>query len=163
MPDAIDLAMIRMNGYDANAVQEHDDLRRIRAAANPQQAELVEGKLDPWRNYSGRMQAPDPDPQSAAPESGLVMPNGQPASTGNTAIGDKRLCVGFGPQAGQVMLTLERGPDWDVNEGDAWLIPMGTLRTMMPILKQIVRVKDQTGGLWQGLQLVGQEEGESSA
>lgn len=154
----VDPTLLRLNGY--GPVAETADLRQIR---KPQglQAELVGARLDPSRGYDDRMPPPDPDPLSAATDSGLVMPNGAPAaSTGNavTPSPDKRVCIGFGPQPGALLLSLERGPDWEVNDGEAWMLPIGTVRQMMPILRAVVRVKDMTGGLWQGLQLVQAEE-----
>lgn len=154
----VDPALLRLNGY--LPVEETADVRPIR---KPQgiQAELIGVRLDPTRGYDGRMPAPDPDPISAATDTGLVMPNGAPAaSAGNsvTPSGDKRVCIGFGPQTGVLLLSLERGPDWEVNDGEAWMLPIGTVRQMMPILRAVVRVKDLTGGLWQGLQLVHAEE-----
>lgn len=154
----VDPTLLRLNGYAP--VEQTEDVRPIRKPIGIQ-AELVGVRLDPSRGYDGRMPAPDPDPQSAQSESGLVMPNGTPAtSTGNpvTPSTDKRVCIGFGPQTGQLLLTLERGPDWEVNDGEAWMLPVGTVRQMMPILRAVVRVKDMTGGLWQGLQLVQAEE-----
>lgn len=154
----VDPTLLRLNGYAP--VEQTEDVRSIRKPIGIQ-AELVGVRLDPSRGYDGRMPAPDPDPVAAASESGLVMPNGAPAaSTSNsvTPSSDKRVCIGFGPQTGQLLLSLERGPDWEVNDGEAWMLPVGTVRQMMPILRAVVRVKDMTGGLWQGLQLVQAEE-----
>jgi len=156
MENGMDPALLRLNGYEAPVVST--DIRPIQEPKQGQE-DLIRGRLNPAKGYGGRIQPPDPDPVREDSPSGLLLPNGQAAPPPPSPVPsfDKRLCLSFGPQAGTLMLTLEHGPDWEVGEGEAWLLPGAVLRQIMPILRQIIRVKDQTGGLWQGPQLVAEE------
>jgi hypothetical protein len=103
--------------------------------------------------YLRRMQPPDPDAgvqvlqETLAGVMSVGAPVAAPASTS-----DVRAVLSYGPQAGKLVIALERAPDWDVAEGEAWIVSAQALGALLPILKKVTRVKDLTGGAWQIVQ-----------
>lgn len=91
--------------------------------------------------------APDPEEKPVAapappqPINGIV-PMAAEAAPDRTM--HQRMVISFGPSPETLVVGIETYPDWDVQE--SYTVPRQSLRDMLPILKELVRIKNLTGG-----------------
>lgn len=122
-----------------------EGVRPIQEVRHPEQQKLLSGRVLP---NDPRIMPPDPDPEDASPVPDLAMMTTATPATAPVSTQDMRVLVSFGPESGQIIVAIEHAPHWDVAEGEAWVIPVGSFADILPILRALTRVKDMTGGAW---------------
>jgi hypothetical protein len=96
-------------------------------------------------DYAARLPAPDPDPVPPAAEAAAPAPVAPAAPTPAPAPAPgARLVVSFGPTPTTRALALERGPTYELEA--CLVVPTTALTALWPLLRQIIQIKDYTGG-----------------
>ena len=121
---------------------------QARAAADTLvQIPTVVGQRPDEPGYLARIQAPDPLPTSAeeAAVAQILLPNGTPAVATPPALCQYRVVVSFGRDPKTVVLSIEEAPYYDMVDGASWLVPLASVRDLLPALQVLAKVKNLTG------------------
>lgn len=124
------------------AMRFHAAFQQARRAGGPTPNMLAGLTLDPQApDYRSRLPPPDPDPPAAATPP--VPPPVTVTTSGAAPTGDKRVVITYGPYGQVYMVGLEVAPDWDVER--VYQVGRSTLEEMLPLVRQLAKVKDLTG------------------
>lgn len=100
------------------------------------------GPADP--GYRERIPPPEPDGQPLPPPPGPA-PSPPAESAAPPSASACRLVISFGRREGELVVGVERPPDWDIDR--SYVVRAASLLEVLPLLVELgLRLKDLTGG-----------------